>query len=682
MSLPVGIDLGTTRSVVACVDEYGRPRILSDAEGCSLVPSVVLFDDSGPVVGEIARDSAVAMPERVVECVKRHMGDRSWRFEVDRTSYTAVDVSSIILSEMRRIAEEALGSEVRQAVVTVPAYFDNRQRLATIDAAKMAGLEVLKIVNEPTAAAMQFLADRSEQVRSALVYDLGGGTFDITYMRRDDEGALREICTYGHHWLGGKDWDARILNHVVAAFSEKYGLDPRTDPGASYDLGLRCESAKIALSTRAKTSITCQFEGKMLSVELTRDQFDQMTADLLHRTETEVDAAMSEAKISAVDIEVVLLVGGSTKMPMVATLMYNKARVVEESRNPDHCVALGAALEAARLNGQQEVYRPEARRLLVGHEVASCTPHSLGNVAIRGQELINATIIPKSTTVPCECSREDFFTSFDDQESLTVHLVQGESEDLALCVPVASYSFSGIPRRPAGSQLRLTYRYNENSVVEARAWDLKSGTELSRSSEALTNLLELQQKLKAQLEEPRLRKRPRRVALLIDASGSMGYQDMENAKDACLEFVEKTDFKSVDVGLVQFGMGKSPSIVQELCREPRKLRKAVGTLSAKGGTPMAEAVALGTNMVTSGSGDAELFLVLFTDGLPNDRNATLKAGQRAKKLGINIICVGIGAADHSLLDQLATHADQAILEASSESLVTTFGNIAQVISGQ
>lgn len=290
-----------------------------------------------------------------------------------------------------------------------------------------------------------------------------------------------------------------------------------------------------------------------------------------------------------------LLVGGSSKMPMVHTMMRPKAGVLRMSRDPDHCVALGAALEAARLSAGSGLYKPSARRFLESSTVTDRTPHGLGLIAAAGGTLVNATVIPKNTRIPCERSREDITTNLDDQTTLAVHLVQGEEADALACVPVATYEFAGIPRRPAGeSVVRITYRYNQNNVVEVSALDVKSNTPLQRDVRPLVDLLELQR----QASQPVARRaRPRQVALLIDCSGSMSSR-MEQAKQACLRFIADTDFSSVEVGLVQFGLESGATVLHALSRDPESLGRRVGSLSASGTTPMHEALRLGVGMLS------------------------------------------------------------------------------------
>jgi molecular chaperone DnaK (HSP70) len=651
----------------------------------SLVPSVVLFEGSETLVGDIARDQAAASPELVCECVKRHIGDRAWRFMAGDKEYSAVQISAFILQEIRRIAEEALGGSVTEAVVTVPAYFHDAERAGTIEAAELAGLKVLRIVNEPTAAAIYHGFSESSQGAAMspspfLVYDLGGGTFDITIMRQPAPGSLETVCTRGNHFLGGKNWDERLIDHVASAFTAAHSNDPRLDPSAQYDLGLRCERAKIALTERIRTQVVCQHAGRSVSVDITRGVFEQLTADLLSLTENEVDRAIKEVGLNSSDLSIALLVGGSSKMPMVRGVMERKAPAVRMSRDPDHCVALGAALEAARLSAGTGLYKPAARRYLKSSSVTDRTPHGLGTIAIEGNSLVNAIIIPKNTRIPCALSRSDFTTTYDNQASFSVHVVQGEDKDPQLCVPVATYEFIGIPPRPAGrTTLRVTFSYDENNVVDVGASDTGTGMELAKTTRPLVDLVALQRLVSEGGPVKTIHRR--KVVLLIDASGSMSSR-MDKAKDACHEFIKDTDFASTEVGLIQFGIDSSASIMHELSRDAASLLSKVDSLVSSGTTPMHEAFVLGLEMLAPKDDHVERFLVLFTDGQPDDRSLALRSSLEVRRRGISILCIGVGAADRDLLDEMASVPGQVEFSRSSEELVTSFGNVARLISGR
>lgn len=683
MNRPIGIDLGTTFSAVACVDEDGKPRVLPNGEGEFFTPSVVLFGEDGPLVGRIAKESAVAYSDRVVTCVKRHMGSADWAFECDGKAYTPEDVSALILGEMKRTAEQHLG-EITKAVITVPAYFLDAERSATIRAAEQAGLKVLNIVNEPTAAALAYGLDEDPSDRSLLVYDLGGGTFDVTIMKTQGGMDFEVVTTQGDHELGGSNWDERLRDHIVEVYlDETKGEDPRLDPVANFDLLDRAEKAKIALSQMRSARVICQHAGKTATVVVTRQDFEKMSEELLALTEREVDTAMAAARLTPDRVDLALLVGGSSKMPMVPALMRTKAREVKMSRDPDHCVALGAALEAARRTAKDQpgtgLYKPAVAKRLGSVRVLDKTPRGLGMLALAGKDLCNTVIIPKGTDVPCELSREDYTTSRRNQDSLTVYLVQGEDRDPYTCVPLAAYDFSGIPPREAGKgRIRVTYRYDENTVVEVDALDLESGKMLVREARALPGIDEIMAEISGEGTEKVIGKRV--VALLVDSSGSMAGRGILDAKEACEAMVKKTDHTFVETGLIQFGMGSRASELAGLCRKPKKLLAAIQRLSAGGGTPMARAIELGIEMVNAAPEDADRYIVLFTDGAPNNRDAARAASRRAKESGINILCVGVAGADTSLLDEMATSTEESFFAHSGEELTTTFSNIAQLIS--
>lgn len=423
----------------------------------------------------------------------------------------------------------------------------------------------------------------------------------------------------------------------------------------------------------------CQHGGRTLSTEITREFFDKLSEDLLRLTEDEVDRALAEVNLDTSAVGVALLVGGSSKMPMVHTMMRRKASVLRMSKDPDHCVALGAALEAARQSTGEGLYKPAFRRFLENTTITDRTPHGLGLIAAEGGALVNAIVIPKNTEIPCEKSRDDITTNVDGQTTLSVHLVQGEDSDALACVPVATYEFAGIAKRKAGeSVVRITYRYNENNVVEVSALDVKSQTALTQKTLALVDLLELRRGM----EGSKVRMvRPRQVALLIDSSGSMVLR-MDQAKDACLKFIENTDFESVEIGLIQFGMGIGASVLHGLSRDAKSLRNKVATLVASGGTPMHEALSLGVAMLGGTDKNIEKFIVLFTDGYPDDRARTTNSCAGAKRLGIQVMCIGVGSADQELLDEMATTPGNVEFSRSSEELVTSFGNIARLISGR
>ena len=430
----VGIDLGTTFSAIAHVNKHGVPEILANGEGLRITPSVVLFDGDEIIVGSYAKQAAAAYPDQVVEFVKSHMGDADYRFPYRNEEYTADQVSSFILRKLKHDAEMKLGHPVEEAVITVPAYFRDAQRRATKRAGELAGFKVLKLINEPTAAAFAYgLANAGKDMR-CLVFDLGGGTFDVTVV--DIEGNdIQVIATAGDDGLGGKDFDEVLIQHAAVAFRQRHGLDPLTDPIARQDLRDKSVSAKLSLSRRPKVNLFYDHQGRILRQEIPRKLFEELSEGLLARCRSLTKEVLREARCGPESIDTVLLAGGSTRMPMVRELireLFNKEPATDI--NPDECVALGAALtaalESARLAGEKP---PVDIRT---HDVTS---HSLGMVVFRSGSLFNSRIIRRNSRIPCERTRDDYVTTHDGQSSMDLWLVQGEEEDPLQCAVLGHF---------------------------------------------------------------------------------------------------------------------------------------------------------------------------------------------------------------------------------------------------
>ncbi|MBI1925206.1 Hsp70 family protein [Candidatus Poribacteria bacterium] len=368
MKIPIGVDLGTTYSAIAMMDEHGKPTLILNAEGERITPSAILFEGGEVIVGSDAKRAAISDADRVVLFVKRQMGKADWFFEVDGRRWTAPELSAEILKKLKRDAEERLGASIQEVVITVPAYFADRERTATLQAAELAGLTVLRLINEPTAAALAFglyhplpsppapleakrAGERGEAVRGskALVFDLGGGTFDVTLLEVEGE-TMRVLATDGDVYLGGKDWDDQVVNFVATAFESRFGFDPRSEAESYQDLRDRCERAKEQLSQLVKTSINCNYGGHSLRVELPRERFEPLTAALLAQTESTVNLVLQTAGVTWTDVGTVLLSGGSTRMPQVRAMLKRiSGKEPNASVDPDECVAKGAAIQAALL---------------------------------------------------------------------------------------------------------------------------------------------------------------------------------------------------------------------------------------------------------------------------------------------------------------------------------------------
>jgi len=620
----VGIDLGTTFSAIAHVNQHGVPEILPNAEGDRITPSVILFEDDDVIVGNYAKQAAVVYPEQVVEFVKRHMGELDYKFAYRGKDYNPEQLSSYILAKLKHDAELRLGHRVDQAVITVPAYFNDIQRRATMRAGELAGLKVLKLINEPTAAAFAYGLNNAGKNIRVLVYDLGGGTFDVTLV--DIEGTdINVVATDGDHKLGGKDWDDRLIEHVAEAFREKHGIDPLEELSSYHDLRQKCVSAKISLTRRPKVNVFHDYGSKVLRLAVTRETFEELTNDLLDRTHTLTQNVLREANAAADSIDVVLLAGGSTRMPMVRNMLrdvFDKAPATDI--NPDEAIALGAALtaaiEAAELAGEES---PVDIRT---HDVTS---HSLGMVVYRDGNLHNSKIIGRNNRIPAEKTREDYSTTHDGQTTIDLWLVQGEEEDPLKCSVLGHFEFYGIPPRPAGqARLSVTYRYNSNGIVEVEAMDLETG-------QILPHRLAAGQ---VTLEDLAHNRAPMQVALIMDCSGSMYGSNIQNAKKAALAFAQNTlGSPNRQIAVVAFPGGVKSTPTAEMDR----LQWAIDSLTPIGSTPMSEGLGDARNLLRPRAGVQRVFVVM-TDGHPDDPDATVAEIHRLRTSGARIITIGVG----------------------------------------
>lgn len=678
MAAVVGIDLGTTNSVVAARNEYGRPEVIPNREGVHVTPSVIYFGNEPPAVGQEAKEWARLGDAEIASFFKPHMGDPHYRMHFHGRDYSATELSALVLKQLKADAEAKLGGPVSQAVITVPAYFADPQRKATIEAGRQAGLDVLRIINEPTSAALAYGLQKNGADETVLIYDLGGGTFDVTVARiTPDEVAV--LATAGEHDLGGKNWDDRIATFLGERFTAETGIDPLEDPVALNEVLVRSEQAKWTLSERQSTRITLQIGNERRSFELSRAEFEGMTSPLMDRTRRLTEEALEEAGLGWGDLKGVLLVGGSTRMPMVRQYVTRLAgQPPRAGVNVDEVVALGAAIQAAREVGAEIGEAGPKFTLGAGsRQVRDVMSHSLGTVAVSddGSAYVNDIIIRRNVPIPAENTRAYLHATHGGaNDRLEVYLTQGESAQPLDCSILGKYVFSGIEATRAEVTLDVGLSYDANGIVQVMARQRDTGRTLAMRVEPVPDDLSwLGQPPKA--SQSATVAEPVRIYLLIDVSSSMAGPPLIEAQAAARAFLDRCDFTSAEVGLIAFS--DEVSLQAEATDNARRLQAAIDRLEADGTTNLSDALKLAREKLSAR--DRARYVVILTDGYPDTPGETVEVASEARAEGIQIVAIGMGDADRAYLRRLA-NTDEGAIFAKQGELVQAFGHIARVIA--
>ncbi len=523
MGKVIGIDLGTTNSCVAVL-EGGEPTVIANAEGNRTTPSVVGFTKAGErLVGETAKRQAITNPDRTISSIKRHMGS-SYKVSIDGKDYTPQDISAMILSKLKTDAESYLGEKVTEAVITVPAYFSDAQKQATKDAGTIAGLDVKRIVNEPTAAAFAYGLDKEEGNQRIMVYDLGGGTFDVSILDIGD-GVFEVLATNGDTKLGGDDFDNALMNFMADQFAKENGVDLRQDKMALQRLKEAAEKAKKELSSSQTTNVNLPFitvnaNGPLhLNMDITRAKFDQLTSDLVQRTIEPMKKAMADAGVTLNDLNKVILVGGSTRIPAVQEAVKNvTGKEPFKGINPDECVAVGAAIQAGVLTGEVKDV------LLLDVTPLSLSIETLGGVATR--------LIERNTTIPTKKS-QIFSTAADNQSAVDIHVMQGERQMAADNITLGRFQLTGIPAAPRGvPQIEVTFDIDANGIVSVSAKDLGTGREqhITITSSSKLSEDEIKQKVKEAEQFAEADKKKKEEIEVRNQAETLVYETEKNLK--------------------------------------------------------------------------------------------------------------------------------------------------------
>lgn len=673
MSNFVGIDLGTTYSAVAHINAQGKPEIIPNEHGKVLTPSVIYFSPRGPVVGEEAKEYQANGETDIASFFKRSMGDRQYLLSYHGHDYTLIDLSALVLAYLKTQAEHFLHTSVTDAVITVPAYFTHIQRAATIEAGQKAGLNVLKIISEPTAAALAYGLRPSTQKQRVLVYDLGGGTFDVTLVSITAQD-LTVFATDGDHNLGGKDWDDCLISYLADRFDQEFGLELVGDD--VNELRVQAEKLKHALTALQSTSIRVQGAGKTATYTVTRTLFEDITRHLMERTQLLTEHVLAEKDFSWADIDGVLPVGGSTRMPMVhAYIERISGKPPMKGINPDEAVALGAAIQSA-MEIEQRSGQDTTHHMLPGRKrTTDVVAHSLGMIAESPDRshYINSVLIRKNLAIPSSQMRPyQMAMRRRGDTQLEVFLTQGESDDPQQCAYLGRYVFSDFPSLPdKKAVLNITYEYDKNGIVHISAVERSTSQALQLSVEPVPS--DVPARFAGRPTDQQVREHLT-VYLVIDTSYSMEGHPIAEAKKAAERFVSECDLTSTSIGLISFA--GSVDVRLHATQNDGKIHHAIRSLSVAGGTSGASFHCL-YDLLHDTPGIR--YAIVLTDGQWSDQGGAIRKAKQCHQSDIEVIAIGFGQADRHFLEQIASSTEQSLFTDLSR-LTEAFSTIAQELT--
>lgn len=674
MGAVVGIDLGTTYSVVAHIGRDGRPHVLKNEYGSPTTPSVVYFGLDGTIVGEEAKSRQSIEPDNVAAFFKREMGDSSFSLTFNGCAYTPVDLSALVLANLKQTAERSLGEPVTDSVITVPAYFTHLQREDTKEAGRRAGLRVLDIINEPSAAARAYGFQPGGSERTLLVYDLGGGTFDVSIVRIS-ETAIEVLATEGDHRLGGRDWDDRLVLYIASLFEREYGEELSGEDMNA--LLPQAEALKRSLSVREQAPLRVNAGGHQHTFTVVRSEFEARSRDLLARTEMLCDVALQSASQSWSGLSGVLPVGGSTRMPMVrAYIERMSGKAPLSGANPDEAVAIGAAITAALAfehEAQRELFLLPGRK-----QVKDVIAHSLGMIAESEDRsrYMNSRLIDKNSTIPCARSRP--YTLIATQGANTImqiYLTQGELDDPQACSYLGLYELTSFPSAATNEfKVDVTYRYRADGTVEIEGIERQSGSRLAVTRKPVPADVPARFR---QAPISVVHAEPVTLYLAFDLSGSMRGAPLVEAKKAAHAFVSNCDLTTTAIGLISFA--DTVAVDQVATNHNASIERAIDELTiGKTGRgnlahPFQEILDL------LGNKPGRNYAVILADGVWVGQRRAKAAAHACHRVGINIIAVGFGKADQDFLDAIASSSEQSFFT-DLGSLTETFSGIARELT--